>query len=74
MVSLLPSSKITGNNLNAIIRGHRFNEAEVLRHVHLAHSEDVIRSDGTPVCPNNRSSRKLVSADGKEYRDEYRSS
>ena len=41
-------------------QSHCFNEAEVLRHVHaeeeipgavhLAHAEDVVRSDGTPVC------------------------
>ena len=53
MVSLLPSSKIS----IAII--HRFNEAEVLRHVHFAHSEDVIKSDGTPVCSGGRQKKRI---------------
>jgi hypothetical protein len=50
-------------------RGHRFNEAEVLTHVHaeeeipgvvhMAHSEDVTRSDGTPVCSGDRYKKRI---------------
>jgi hypothetical protein len=50
-------------------RGHRFSEAEVLCHVHaeedipgvvhMAHSEVVVRDDGTPVCSGNRYKKRV---------------
>ena len=50
-------------------RGHRFSEAEVLRHVHaeedipgvihMAHSEDVIRGDGMPICSGGQYKKRI---------------
>ena len=58
--TLLNGIAITAIKDQYCYRGNGFNEDEVLRHVHpeeeitgvvhLAHSEDVIRSDGTPIC------------------------
>jgi hypothetical protein len=60
---------------------HRFNETEVLRHVHagrnprscsvhMAHSEDVKRPDGTSVCSGNRYKKRIGLVEyGKPFMD-----
>jgi len=59
---------------------HRFNEAEVLQHihkgvevpgvVHMVHSEDVKRDDGIPVCSGDRYKRRIGLAEyGKPFMD-----
>ena len=65
---------LNGVAISAIIdqycyRGHRFSEAEVLRHlhyeekipgvVHLVHSEDVMRSDGMADCSGKRYKKRI---------------
>ena len=61
-------------------RGHRFNEVELLHHihdgdevpgvVHMVHSEDVKRDDGTPVCSGNRYKKRIGLAEyGKPFMD-----
>ena len=60
--------------------GHRFNESEVLSHVHaeeeipgvvhMAHSEDVKRDDGTPVCSGGRYKKRIGLVEyGKPFMD-----
>ena len=61
-------------------RGHRFNESEVLSHVHaeeeipgvvhMAHSEDVKRDDDTPVCSGVRYKKRIGLVEyGKPFMD-----
>lgn len=61
-------------------RGHRFNEVVVLQHVqdgdevpgvvHMVHSEDVERDDGTPVCSGDRYKKRISLAEyGKPFMD-----
>ena len=61
-------------------QGHRFDEAEILRHIHaeedipgvvrIAHSEDVVRSDGTPVCSGCRHKKRICLVEyGKSFMD-----